>query len=315
MKFPIRFVPIGGALVLVTHRCLQARFLLTPNGQLNQLAIAILARAARRTGVQVIAPIILGNHLHLLLHVPDAQAMAQFMSYFAGNLAREAGRIRGWSGKFWHRQYAYSVVADDEASQIQVLRYLLSHGCKEGLVASPLDWPGLHPASLILEGPTHQGIWVNRTALCRARHNRPASPPRAEEFEQEETLELAQLPCWADLSWEDYQARIRVLVQEIEEETRERHQREGTRPLGRKKVLRQDPHTAPRKPKKGPGPLIIAVSRKVQKAFEDAYRQVVAAYMAASAKLRAGNRLVQFPEGTFPPALAFVPPATDVRSG
>jgi hypothetical protein len=57
------------------------------------------------------------------------------------------------------------------------------------------------------------------------------------------------------------------------------------------------------------------VSRKVQKAFEDAYRQVVAAYMAASAKLRAGNRLVQFPEGTFPPALAFVKPGSLARAG
>ncbi|MDY7092767.1 MAG: transposase [Acidobacteriota bacterium] len=315
MRKPIRFVPPGGALVLVTHRCLQARFLLTPSGQLNRLAKAIVARAARRAGVEVVVVLIFGNHVHLLLRVRDAHAMAQFMSYFAGNLAREAGRIHRWSGKFWHRQYSYSVVADDEESQVQILRYLLSHGCKEDLVASPLEWPGLHPASMILEGPVHRGIWVNRTALCRDRHNRPASPPKEEDYEQEEILELSQLPCWAVLSWEEYQKRVQVLVDEIEEETRSRHRKNGTHPLGRKKLLRQNPHAAPKKPKKGPGPLIIAASMAVKEAFEAAYRQVVAAYMAASAKLRAGDRLVTFPEGTFPPALTFVEPTNRPRAG
>jgi hypothetical protein len=232
--------------------------------------------------------------------------MAQFMNYFAGNLAREAGRIHGWSGKFWHRQYSCSVVADDEASQVQVLRYLLSHGCKEGLVASPLHWPGLHPASMIQDGQAHRGIWVNRTALCRARHNRPATPPETLEYEEEEVLRLAQLPCWEALSWEEYQARVRALVKEIEEETRARHRRHGTRPVGRRRVLRQNPRGAPPKPKKGPGPLIIAASKAVQEAFEKAYRRVVEAYQCASEKLRAGDRWAVFPEGTFPPALAFV---------
>jgi hypothetical protein len=258
--------------------------------------------------VKVVAVLILGNHVHLLLEVPDAQAMAQFMNYFAGNLAREAGRIHDWSGKFWHRQYSYSVVADDEASQVQVLRYLLAHGCKENLVARPLDWPGLHPASMIRNGRLHRGIWVNRTAVCRARHNRPATPPKQGDYEQEEILALSQLPCWQDLSWEGYQSRVQALVKQVEKDTRVRHRNEGTRPLGRKRVLRQNPHRAPKHPKKGPGPLIIAASKSVKKAFEAAYRDVVAIYMAASARLRAGDRQVRFPEGTFPPALAFVQP-------
>jgi hypothetical protein len=241
--------------------------------------------------------------------------MAQFMNYFAGNLAREAGRIHRWSGKFWHRQYSYAVVAEDEASQVQALRYLLSHGCKEDLVASPLDWPGLHPAAMISEGQNHSGIWVDRTALCHARQNRPASPPKRGEFEQKEVFELAQLPCWAHLSWKEYQERVRVLVEEIEEDTRARHQRDGKRPMGSRQLLKQDPHSAPKKPKKGVSPLIIAATKAVREAFEEAYRQVVAAYMAASVKLRNGDRLVRFPEGTFPPALAFVQPTVGMPAG
>jgi hypothetical protein len=80
-------------------------------------------------------------------------------------------------------------------------------------------------------------------------------------------------------------------------------------------VLRQHPHRAPKTPKKGPSPLIIAVCKQTREMFTEAYRRVVAAYLAASALLRAGNRLVTFPEGTFPPALAFVGGAPRARAG
>ncbi|MDY7093639.1 MAG: transposase [Acidobacteriota bacterium] len=315
MHKPIRFIPPGGALVLVTHRCQQARLLLTPKGRLNQLAKAILARAAQRAGVEVVAVVVLGNHIHLLLRVPDARAMAEFMNYFAGNLAREAGRLHGWRGKFWHRQYSYAVVADDEASQVAIFRYLLEHGCKEGLVSSPRHWPGLHPASMILKGQRHRGTWVDRTSIYRARHNRPSSSPRPVDYEGEEILELVPLPCWNHLTWKEYQEQVRAMVEEIEEETRARHLRDGTRALGRKKVLAQNPRAAPKKSKRGPAPLIIAASEKVREEFQEAYRKIVEAYAVASARLRAGERLVRFPEGTFPPAQAFVGFSAEARAG
>ncbi len=49
---------------------------------------------------------------------------------------------------------------------------------------------------------------------------------------------------------------------------------------------------------------LIQVDRK---AMRDAYALVVAAHAEASARLPAGDRMVNFPEGTFPPGLPFVP--------
>ncbi len=60
--------------------------------------------------------------------------------------------------------------------------------------------------------------------------------------------------------------------------------------------------------------MMIAASKAVREAFEDAYRLVVATYQLASAKLRAGDRLVSFPDGTFPPALAFEEPRVRIRA-
>jgi hypothetical protein len=44
--------------------------------------------------------------------------------------------------------------------------------------------------------------------------------------------------------------------------------------------------------------------------LREAYSRFVAAFRDAAARLRAGDRLVSFPEGSFPPALPFVRPVT-----
>jgi len=43
--------------------------------------------------------------MHLLLRVPDAQRLSEFMGYFNGNLAREVGRLTGWFAAVWARRY------------------------------------------------------------------------------------------------------------------------------------------------------------------------------------------------------------------
>ncbi|MCB1058305.1 MAG: transposase [Acidobacteria bacterium] len=310
-----RYIPPGGALVAISHRCLQARLLLTPTRRLNQLALGVLAKAIERSNARFVAIVILGNHLHLLLWVEDALQMATCMEYFAGNLAREAGRLRGWKGKFWHGQYSAIVVAEDEASQVSVLRYFLEHGCKENLVASPFEWPGLHPAAMLLGPEDPRGTWVDRTALHLARLREPHRKRCEADFEETLPLRRHALPCWAHLSAEDIRQRIQDLVVDIEHSTRERHLSAGTRPLGPRRVIRQNPRERPKSSKKSPAPLIHASSKAIRERFRRAYRSVMAAYALASARLRNGDRAVEFPRGTFPPALPFVPHAEAPRAG
>jgi len=136
----LRFVP-PGSLVEVTCRTVQGRLLLRPSPILRDLTLGVLARAARLYPVEIHAFAFLSNHYHLLMTVPDAERLARFMNYLNSNLAREAGRLIRWREKFWGRRYQAILVSDEDAAQIERLRYVLSHGAKEGLVASPLDWP------------------------------------------------------------------------------------------------------------------------------------------------------------------------------
>ena len=61
----------------------------------------------------------------------DAQQLSRFVGYFEGKIAKEAGRLHNWRGKFWARRFRPIVVSDEPDAQVERLRYLLSQGCKE----------------------------------------------------------------------------------------------------------------------------------------------------------------------------------------
>ena len=101
----LRYIPEGGALVEVTCRTMQCRFLLKPSDDLKSIIIGVLARAQRLYPVELHTFVFLSNHYHRLLSVDDAPRLARFMNFLNSNLAREAGRVHRWREKFWGRRY------------------------------------------------------------------------------------------------------------------------------------------------------------------------------------------------------------------
>ena len=144
MSRPLRFVPAQRTLVEVSTRTIQSRFLLRPSNTLNEIVLGILGRAQEIYGVGLCGYAFASSHYHLLLLVDSAKQLSGFMGYFNSNLAREAGRLVDWREKFWSRRYRAIVVSDEEGAQRERLKYVLSHGAKEGLVGDPREWPGVH---------------------------------------------------------------------------------------------------------------------------------------------------------------------------
>ncbi len=299
----LRFFP-AGSFVEVTCRTMQGRFLLHPTPLVRDLTLGVLGRAAGRYPVQVHAFVFLSNHFHLLLTVPSAQRLAQFMNYLNSNLAREVGRAVRWREKFWGRRYQAILVSGEEAAQIERLRYVLSHGCKEHLVERPTDWPGAHCARALLEGCPVTGSWFNRTLEYQARRRNLLL--RSADLVEEESLLLAPIPCWAHLSQSRYRERIAELLRSIELESARWSKQTGAATLGRDAVRKQDPHGLPNRPKRRPAPLVHAVSRAVRREIRECYRAFVAAFRRAAARLRSGALDPEFPLGSFPPGLPFV---------
>jgi hypothetical protein len=135
MARSLRFVPEDGGLVEVTCRTIQARFLLRPSSVLNEMIVGALGRAQQLYGVTCHWVVCLSNHYHALLSVNDAEQLARFMDYVNSKVAREVADLVDWPDKVWARRYQSIPVSSEEKAQVGRLRYLASHGVKEGLVA------------------------------------------------------------------------------------------------------------------------------------------------------------------------------------
>jgi REP element-mobilizing transposase RayT len=299
-------------LVATTTRTLHSRFLLRPSHELNTIINGVLGRAARRYGMMVCHFVVMSNHIHLLTNPRSARHLALFMNYVNGNVGKKAGRLHGWKQKFWGRRYKPIAFTDEEQAQVDGLRYLLAHGCKEGLVRKPSEWPGASGLHALITGKPVVGHWFDQTAQNHAR--RSGEQAGKWDFATEETLELAPLPCWAHLPPEEIRAKVLELVKDIEQETRDRFEAEDRSPMGAKRVLRQNPYDLPANTKKSPAPIVHAATLDAWIQYKEKWQGFLLRYRGAADRFKHGDRNVIFPEGCFPPRGAFVPITAQARS-
>ncbi len=292
------------AVVEVTIRTIQGRFLLRPSDDVHEIVLGILARAQERTGIQLHAFVFMSNHYHLILTIPDGNALAKFECYLNTNLSKELGRLYGWKHQLWSRRYTAIPILDDLA-MVDRLHYLLSHGCKEGLVARPQDWPGPSSLPAMLTGQPLRGFWFDRTAEHPNR--RCGAPIDKYKYATQYEVQLTPLPCWDHLDTTAYRAKIRALVDQIEHETAETNRTNHHAPAGPAAVLAQDPH-AHHDPTSSPAPPCHTSLPSLRKVFIAAYYAFLDLYIEASALFRAGNPDAQFPPDCFPPPRPFTTP-------
>ena len=301
MPRPLRFVP-PRSLVEITCRTQHGRHLLRPDDMFVAIVIGILARAQGLTGMCIHAFVFLSNHFHILLSPEDAHQLARFMCFLNSNLAREGGRRYDWRERFFGRRYRSIPVSAEEEAQVARLKYLLSHGCKEGLVSTPADWPGAHCIQALLRGAPLEGLWFDRTKEFRVRRRGLAF--RAARVRHCESVQLTPLPCWSHLQEQEVRSLVADLVRGSS--------RRSPTLQGRPAELRwrgldpeRDPHSRPVGWKARTAPRVHAATRAARRALIEAYREFQGAYRRAAARLAQGDLLANFPEGSFPPPLPF----------
>ena len=172
----------------VSARTQHGRFLLRPSPEVNDIILGALGRAQARYGVEIYAFVFLSNHFHMLMRVDSAHQMAAFVGYFMSKIAKELGRMHGWREKFWGRRYHSASLEDSARVQQERFLYILRNGCKEDLVDSPLEWPGVSTAHAFARGTasstgsgTTEQRSITRDDAARLRPHRSAkscdSPP------------------------------------------------------------------------------------------------------------------------------------------
>ena len=316
MSTPLRFIPdeskrfldrhgLPIAVVEITIRTLMGVYLLKPTARNRNLILGVLGRAQERLDFELYGYAYLSNHGSLLVGVRDVVHLTRIMEFIHSNIARELGRKEhsDWQGRFWARRGRPIVVLTNE-TLVARMRYLLSNSTKEGLVSRPTRWPGVHCARALCEGRSDVGVWVDRTALRRLRRKAGSRWVSEAEATVHYRVHLHKLPCWAELSDEEYRVAIVGLCRDITEEAALERQRTKVPVVGVKRLLRLSPHHRPDRVAKSPAPLVHCRDRDLRFWFRRVYRAFQEAYHAAHRQLSLvlDREALDFPPGGVPPA-------------
>ena len=287
----------------ITCRTVQRRFLLKPSEELNNRIVGIVGRARAMYPVNLYLFVVLSNHMHLILSAPDSETVSSFMRYINSNIAKEAGRLHGWGDAFWSRRYRAIPILGDTAL-LRRMRYVLSHGCKEGLVAHPVHWPGVHCVAALTEGKALKGYWIDRTAMFHAKGKE--DPARERTFRIPYEIHLTPPPCWTDRTDRERMALWREMADGIAVEEEHKREEEGNQVIGARNVLALDPHGFPSKSNSSRAPICHASDKQTRTWYRQAYRMFVDAYRYAAGRLREVESPTLFPDNCYPPPLAFL---------
>jgi hypothetical protein len=228
--------------------------------------------------------------MHLIVSTPDNRILSRFMNFVNCNVSKEAGRLYDWPGQLWARRYAEIVILDDD-KLLERIHYSLSHGCKEGMVKRPGDWPGVNCVEALTTGKPLEGIWVDRTAQ--------GNDPKEKKYETRYEIKLSPLPGFEDLSERKQREKWKQIVKDIEEEYEKN-------PVLAPLVLAKHPHDRPDKMRKSPKPFCHATTRALKKMYQEAYDLFVQACREARDLFFAGDpkAIEEFPPGAFIPPMA-----------
>jgi REP element-mobilizing transposase RayT len=279
----------AGIPYFLTIRCLHGRLFLRPSERTNEVVGGVLARAARLAGVEVFAFVFASNHIHLLVRAPVGN-ISWFMQYLLTNISKKVGAVVGWRGAFWERRYSAEPVLDDEAL-LGRIRYILSHGVKEGLVASCQEWPGLSSLPMMLDGAPRRFRWFHWSDRWRERRLGKPWARFDERCSRAEHLVLAQIPHPA---FRDAPSRLQML-EKLLHGIREHGAALHKRFRGRAWVLAQRPQHRPDRPARTPRPLCHTSSGKLLDEFREKARAFTTAFLSASQRWRSGDFSAVFP--------------------
>jgi REP element-mobilizing transposase RayT len=292
----------------VSARCFQGRYLLRPSTETNEVLGGVLARAVRLHGVELFSFSIISSHIHLMVRAPRGN-LPRFMQFLLANVSKKVGRIVRWRGNFWERRYSAQPILDD-AALLEKLRYVLSHGVKEGLVRRCRDWPGLSSLPFLLDGRPRSFRWYNWTRRASGNARRRKRELLDARWAEHEELQLTPLPSPSLQTPQARRSFLRRTIRAIEEQAARQYQTV----LGALGVMRQKPHHRPARSKRSPQPLCHTTIPELFEAFRERLRGFLAEFRQASARLRAGDLTAVFPEGAIKPFVWPIPRRMDAAA-
>jgi putative transposase len=283
VTLPRQILP--GRSYLVTRRCTQRQFLLSPSRTTNHNVQYCLAVAAERTGVLLHAVCVMSNHWHGVLTDPEAR-LPEFLEIFHKLLAKAQNASQARCENFWSSGKTSVVLLVSESDMLEKMAYTLANPTAAGLVKSPEEWPG---------------VMSNRFG-----EQRSIEMPDGffdDDGELPENLVLHFVRPWIFAALDDVglQRRLAERVAELVNCIRNDRKLRGQTFVGRNAVLRQSCSASPKTRERGrnPSPRIAAKSIPERVGAIRRMLDFVRRYRVAWNDWRAGKRDAVFPAGTY----------------
>ena len=273
---------------MFTRRCSERRFLLRPDVETTNAFWYCLGWAAKQHGQVLHAAVALSNHVHVVATDPRG-VYPDFLRDFHGLLARVVNAWRGRWEHFWDANQASAVALDGEAAELDKVIYVLTNPV--GLVEKAGDWPGATALHAILTGSPI--VATRPKHFFRDREDGGAMPSSV-------TITFKPPPALAHLSREEYVRLIHNNVALVEAAAATRRRENGTRVLGRKRILGQYWNDRPpdAEPRREVSPILACRDkwRRIERLRQNKLFQKL--YKAAFEAFRTGMAAT-FPPGTW----------------
>ena len=165
-----------------------------------------------------------------------------------------------------------SIVVDGNAADVgKCLKYCLSNGTKEHLVAHPSQWPGVHSARVFVLGERMVGTWTDYTAWGAAKRRDPAAPEA--DFQIEYEVVHSKMPCFEHMTDEAHLEMLRGWCDEAATEAAAERARRGLPPPGDpERLTKVSFEHIPDEVSRSPAPAVHAHDPARQKLFRQLSR-------------------------------------------
>lgn len=134
-----------GTTYLITKKCTDDLFLIVPSAPVNSVLLYTLLLKAQKYGIRLHAFCFMSNHFHLV--VTDAQGtLPAFMRDFLCNSSKALQVVLQESRRIWcSDRYSSVSLLDCDAAE-RTSSYSHANPTQAGRVSDPRDWPGLTTA-------------------------------------------------------------------------------------------------------------------------------------------------------------------------
>ena len=294
----LRYYPPDVSTYHVTSKCVDDQFLWRPSKRTTFLIASVLAATLEKYDIGLYAAVVMANHFHLIVRAESTELSAA-MQFFKSQIALALNPILQRQGAMSKERFKHQPVLDDP-SFMQLVHYVHANPVRAHCVERAQEWPGLSSYSAVVEGRDGMEVaYFDEDAWREA-----GKPKSLAEFTETVCVPLETMPQWEGLSALELRAARRALRSSMDATEREmalERQKSRTRMPSVTRLMNADPRTRPRDvPPRTPQPWAFGAPDLVW-ALRDAYRNMVAFYIEASARFRETGVLGEFPEGTFPP--------------